>query len=71
MLAGVASSNKIRSNPDRRAAICAALQSAKAGDVVVVAGKGHETYQEIRGIKHTFDDADVIREWLRQSGFLT
>jgi len=57
-------------NPDRRAAINHALDSAYPGDVVVICGKGHETYQEIRGIKHPFDDATVAREWLRERGYL-
>jgi UDP-N-acetylmuramoyl-L-alanyl-D-glutamate--2,6-diaminopimelate ligase len=42
---------------DRRAAIAAAVAYAKAGDAVVVAGKGHETGQEVMGVKHPFDDA--------------
>ncbi|GAA1837435.1 UDP-N-acetylmuramoyl-L-alanyl-D-glutamate--2,6-diaminopimelate ligase [Pseudonocardia ailaonensis] len=46
---------------DRRAAIIAAVELAKPGDVVVVAGKGHETGQEIHGVKHPFDDAAVLR----------
>jgi UDP-N-acetylmuramoyl-L-alanyl-D-glutamate--2,6-diaminopimelate ligase len=35
---------------------------AQAGDVILVAGKGHEDYQEIKGVKHHFDDHEVIRE---------
>ena len=42
---------------DRRAAITAAVAYARPGDAVVVAGKGHETGQEIDGVKHPFDDA--------------
>lgn len=45
---------------DRTEAIRTACQLAKAGDVVLVAGKGHETYQEICGVKHHFDDREVI-----------
>jgi UDP-N-acetylmuramoyl-L-alanyl-D-glutamate--2,6-diaminopimelate ligase len=48
--------------PDRREAIAAALHLARAGDVVVVAGKGHETYQESAGRKEPFDDRVVARE---------
>jgi UDP-N-acetylmuramoyl-L-alanyl-D-glutamate--2,6-diaminopimelate ligase len=70
MLAGVKESLKVRANPDRRQAINTALASGHKGDVVVVAGKGHETYQEIHGVKHPFDDADVIREWLRDHEYL-
>ena len=47
---------------DRRQAIKTACQLAQAGDVVIVAGKGHEDYQEIRGVKHHFDDSEVIAE---------
>jgi UDP-N-acetylmuramoyl-L-alanyl-D-glutamate--2,6-diaminopimelate ligase len=49
---------------DRRAAIAAALDRARPGDIVVVAGKGHETGQEIHGVVHPFDDRDVVRELL-------
>ena len=49
---------------DRRAAIAAALGLARAGDIVVVAGKGHETGQEVDGVVHPFDDRDVVRELL-------
>nr|HQV20411.1 UDP-N-acetylmuramoyl-L-alanyl-D-glutamate--2,6-diaminopimelate ligase [Gordonia sp. (in: high G+C Gram-positive bacteria)] len=41
---------------DRREAIAAAVTWARPGDIVVVAGKGHETGQEIAGVKHPFDD---------------
>lgn len=47
--------------PDRRKAICAALSAAGADDVVLVCGKGHETTQEIAGVKHPFDDREVVR----------
>ncbi len=49
---------------NRRAAILHALQMAKPGDVVVLAGKGHETYQEIKGVKHPFDEKVVVAELL-------
>ncbi|UOQ43137.1 UDP-N-acetylmuramoyl-L-alanyl-D-glutamate--2,6-diaminopimelate ligase [Halobacillus salinarum] len=51
---------------DRREAIRSALASAEKGDVVLIAGKGHETYQEIDGIRHDFDDREVARELLKQ-----
>ena len=47
--------------PDREKAIYAALGAAVAGDVVIVAGKGHETTQEIKGVKYPFDDREVVR----------
>ncbi|MBP6390733.1 MAG: UDP-N-acetylmuramoyl-L-alanyl-D-glutamate--2,6-diaminopimelate ligase [Flavobacteriales bacterium] len=51
-------------NADRREAIRQAVSMARPGDVVLVAGKGHETYQEISGVKHPFDDAAVLKETL-------
>nr|MBA3431956.1 UDP-N-acetylmuramoyl-L-alanyl-D-glutamate--2,6-diaminopimelate ligase [Actinomycetota bacterium] len=56
-------------DPDRRAAIAAALESARAGDVVVIAGKGHETGQERHGEVVPFDDRIVAREVLRDLGW--
>ena len=47
--------------PDRAKAIASALANAEKGDVVIVAGKGHETTQEIAGVKHPFDDREVVR----------
>ncbi len=52
---------------NRRLAIAYALQMAKTGDVVVLAGKGHETYQEIKGVKHPFDEKVVVRELLEKT----
>jgi len=48
--------------PDRRAAILRAVQEARRGDIVLLAGKGHEEYQEIRGARRPFSDAAVARE---------
>lgn len=50
--------------PERRAAIQAACMMAQPGDIVLVAGKGHEKYQEIKGVKHPFDDKEVLKEML-------
>jgi UDP-N-acetylmuramoyl-L-alanyl-D-glutamate--2,6-diaminopimelate ligase len=47
---------------DRREAIKTAVMLANPGDVILVAGKGHETYQEISGVKHHFDDREILRE---------
>lgn len=47
---------------DRREAIRTAMMLAREGDVVLIAGKGHEDYQEINGVKHHFDDREVVRE---------
>lgn len=57
-------SGELKVNPDRRVAICAAIAKAQRGDIVLVAGKGHENYQEVRGVKHPFSDAAVAREAL-------
>ncbi|WP_027070664.1 UDP-N-acetylmuramoyl-L-alanyl-D-glutamate--2,6-diaminopimelate ligase [Novilysobacter defluvii] len=51
---------------DRRRAIERAIASARVGDVVLVAGKGHEPYQEIAGVRHPFDDAQVARAALER-----
>ena len=58
---GVSESGGVHVEPDRRAAIAFALSNAARGDVVVIAGKGHETTQEIAGVKHPFDDREVVR----------
>jgi len=47
---------------DRKEAIRTACMLAEKGDVILIAGKGHEDYQEIKGIKHHFDDKEVVRE---------
>ena len=49
---------------NRKEAIRAACKMAKSGDIILVAGKGHEKYQEINGVKHPFDDKQVLREAL-------
>jgi UDP-N-acetylmuramoyl-L-alanyl-D-glutamate--2,6-diaminopimelate ligase len=48
--------------PDRREAIKAAVASGNPGDILLIAGKGHEKYQEIKGVKHPFDDKVVLNE---------
>ena len=64
MLAGLdkAQMRKVVAIVDRREAIRTACMMARPGDVVLVAGKGHEDYQEVKGVKHHFDDHEVIRE---------
>ncbi|HKI90349.1 MAG TPA: UDP-N-acetylmuramoyl-L-alanyl-D-glutamate--2,6-diaminopimelate ligase [Draconibacterium sp.] len=64
MEAGVESqySRKVVSIENRREAIKTAILMANAGDIVLVAGKGHENYQEINGVKHHFDDLEEIKK---------
>ena len=61
ILAGFASRQNVVAERDRRHAITAAIAEASADDIVLIAGKGHETYQEINGVKHDFDDLAVAR----------
>ena len=64
MLAGLSEEQRqsVLSIVDRREAIRTACMLAKPGDVILVAGKGHEDYQIVQGVKHHFDDHEVIRE---------
>lgn len=64
VLLQLADDKKLTQEVDRRTAIGAAIKAAKPGDLVVIAGKGHENYQEINGERHPFDDVAVAREWL-------
>jgi UDP-N-acetylmuramoyl-L-alanyl-D-glutamate--2,6-diaminopimelate ligase len=59
---------RLRIEPDRRAAIAGAIALAEPGDVVLIAGKGHERGQEIAGRVRPFDDRDVARAVLRGRG---
>ena len=63
ILSGMDAAAQITVEPDRRKAIHFALAHAAAGDSVVVCGKGHETTQEIKGVKYPFDDRCVCREY--------
>ena len=53
---------KVVSIVDRKEAIKTACMLAQKGDVILIAGKGHEDYQEIKGVKHHFDDREIVRE---------
>ena len=68
MLAGLTPQQmkKVISIVDRREAIKTATMLAQKGDVILIAGKGHEDYQEIKGVKHHFDDREVVREIVNQ-----
>lgn len=64
MLAGLTKEDmrKVISIADRREAIRTACMLAQPGDVVLIAGKGHENYQEVKGVKHHFDDKEVVKD---------
>ena len=53
---------------DRKQAIKTAISMAQPDDIVLVAGKGHEKYQEINGVKHHFDDKEVVQEMFELLG---
>ena len=57
---------KVVAITDRREAIRTACMMAQKGDVILIAGKGHEDYQEIKGVKHHFDDREVVRDIFAQ-----
>jgi UDP-N-acetylmuramoyl-L-alanyl-D-glutamate--2,6-diaminopimelate ligase len=62
MLAGLSEEEKknVLVEPDRRAAIQMAITESKPGDIILIAGKGHEDYQEIQGVKHHFSDREEV-----------
>ena len=64
MLAGLTPQQmkKVVSIVERKEAIRTACMMAQKGDVILIAGKGHEDYQEIKGVKHHFDDREIVRE---------
>ena len=51
--------------PDRERAIAYAIKHSEVKDIVLIAGKGHENYQEIAGVRHDFDDREVAKRYLR------
>ncbi|WP_321309842.1 UDP-N-acetylmuramoyl-L-alanyl-D-glutamate--2,6-diaminopimelate ligase [Marinifilum fragile] len=59
---GASDLRKVLAITDRKEAIRTACMLAQKGDIILVAGKGHEDYQEIKGVKHHFDDKEVIQE---------
>ena len=68
MISGVKStnSNKTISILNRKEAIKAACQFARTNDIILVAGKGHESFQEVKGIRSDFDDFEIVKELLNQ-----
>lgn len=68
MEVGVAAENykKVLAITDRKQAIKTACQLAQPNDIILIAGKGHETYQEVNGVRHDFDDMKIVKEILEQ-----
>ena len=68
MITGVKStnSNKTISISNRKEAIKAACQFARTNDIILVAGKGHESFQEVKGVRSDFDDFEIVKELLNQ-----
>ena len=64
ILAGMAQQDHILVERDRRRAIAFALEEAAPDDIILIAGKGHENYQEIAGVRHVYSDRDMVRELL-------
>ncbi|MGI5962809.1 MAG: UDP-N-acetylmuramoyl-L-alanyl-D-glutamate--2,6-diaminopimelate ligase [Lawsonibacter sp.] len=68
ILAGMDEKAAVHVEPDRRQAIGWALAQGRPGDVIVLAGKGHETYQEIDGIQYPMDEREIVAQWFQGSG---
>ena len=66
IVSGLDKSREFHTEADRAAAIAWTLAAAEPADVVLLAGKGHESYQEILGVKYPFSDLTVARHALRQ-----
>ena len=64
VLGGVCRKNDLLVEPDRRRAITGALSMARRGDIVLIAGKGHENYQIVGKTKHHFSDREVVQEFI-------
>ncbi len=65
IVAGIKEATNYTVEPDRKKAIFAAIRYARAGDIVVIAGKGHEDYQQVGLVKHPFSDFSVVKELLK------
>lgn len=68
ILAGVGPNAEVRAISDRAAAIRYSLSCAEAGDIVLIAGKGHEPYQEVNGVREPFSDHDEVHKFLPATG---
>lgn len=62
---------KIATEPDRKAAIHMAVQEAMRGDIVIICGKGHEDYLEVKGVRTPFDDRQIAQEALNKLGWIS
>ena len=67
ILTGMKKDEHVKVIQDRRQAIHQAIMTARSGDLILIAGKGHEKYQDIKGVKHPFDDVAVARETSRNA----
>jgi UDP-N-acetylmuramoyl-L-alanyl-D-glutamate--2,6-diaminopimelate ligase len=66
IISGIKDHSRFTKELDRRNAIMAAIESASSNDVVLIAGKGHEDYQEVAGVRHPFSDRLIVQEILNQ-----
>jgi UDP-N-acetylmuramyl-tripeptide synthetase len=66
IMVGILNPQQVTINPDRQQAIEYALTHAQVGDLVLIAGKGHEDYQEIHGVRYPFDDAAIVQQLLNK-----
>lgn len=66
ILEGIKDGSRVIVEPDRREAIYKAIHSAEEGDIVAILGKGHEDYQEIKGVKYPFSDSEVVKEFIQR-----
>jgi UDP-N-acetylmuramoyl-L-alanyl-D-glutamate--2,6-diaminopimelate ligase len=71
IISGIKDHSHFTKEPDRRNAIMAAIESASSNDVVLIAGKGHEDYQEISGVRHPFSDRLIVQEILNDQQAVT
>ena len=67
ILAGLEEKNNYEVIENRPKAIRHAMDIGQKDDIIVLAGKGHETYQEINGVKHHLDEREVVREYLEET----
>jgi UDP-N-acetylmuramoyl-L-alanyl-D-glutamate--2,6-diaminopimelate ligase len=68
MRAGLTDAQAVHENVDRAAAVQETVHRAQPGDVILLAGKGHEDYQEINGVRYPSDDRDLARQALTARG---